>query len=183
MRSRARHAVHVWRRRQTDPFAPRKMDNAGPGAGRPAKKEASTIYAKEAEPLLVERRRNEEEVAELLDLAAQVEGLPRNVRGMHAGGVLIAPGSSPISAALFAGQGSAMVSQFDKDDVEAVGLVRVRLSRSHHPDHPRLDDPLQAARPVVLISTCRRCRSMTSRCIRSSATPTPWRSSSLNRRA
>ena len=43
------------------------------------------------EPLLAEREQKEEEVRELLALAESLEGLTRNV-GMHAGGVLIAPG-------------------------------------------------------------------------------------------
>ena len=43
------------------------------------------------EPLLKERQEKEEEVRQLLELAQQVEGIARNV-GMHAGGVLIAPG-------------------------------------------------------------------------------------------
>ena len=38
-------------------------------------------------------RQDEEEVRELLSLAEELEGLPRNV-GMHAGGVLIAPGQA-----------------------------------------------------------------------------------------
>ena len=53
--------------------------------------ESNVIYAREVEPLLDEREADEEEVRELLALAEQLEGLPRNV-GMHAGGVLIAPG-------------------------------------------------------------------------------------------
>lgn len=47
--------------------------------------------AKKEEPLLAEREANEEEVKQLLELAQRVEGMTRNV-GMHAGGVLIAPG-------------------------------------------------------------------------------------------
>ncbi|HEV7856833.1 MAG TPA: DNA polymerase III subunit alpha, partial [Herminiimonas sp.] len=43
------------------------------------------------EPLLAERLENEEEVKQLLELAQKVEGIARNI-GMHAGGVLIAPG-------------------------------------------------------------------------------------------
>ena len=49
--------------------------------------------AREMEPLLAERERKEEEVRELLELAERLEGLTRNV-GMHAGGVLIAPGQA-----------------------------------------------------------------------------------------
>jgi len=106
------------------PFAPGKWTTLTPAPDDPKKREANTIYAKEAEPLLVDREKNEEEVAQLLDLAEQVEGLPRNV-GMHAGGVLIAPGKLTDFCPLYAqDEGSAMVSQYDKDDVEAVGLVK-----------------------------------------------------------
>ncbi|HAL40315.1 MAG TPA: DNA polymerase III subunit alpha, partial [Polaromonas sp.] len=49
------------------------------------------VYALEAEPILAERERKEEDVRTLLELARKLEGLTRNV-GMHAGGVLIAPG-------------------------------------------------------------------------------------------
>ena len=80
--------------------------------------------AREMEPMLAEREKKEEEVAELLELAGRMEGLTRNV-GMHAGGVLIAPGKLTDFCPLYAAEGSdAVVSQFDKDDVEAIGLVK-----------------------------------------------------------
>ena len=80
--------------------------------------------AREMEPLLAEREKNEEEVRELLELAGSLEGLTRNV-GMHAGGVLIAPGRLTDFCPLYTQAGAdGMVSQFDKDDVEAVGLVK-----------------------------------------------------------
>ena len=80
--------------------------------------------AREMEPLLAEREKNEEEVRELLELAEALEGLTRNV-GMHAGGVLIAPGKLTDFCPLYTQAGAAgAVSQFDKDDVEAVGLVK-----------------------------------------------------------
>ena len=80
--------------------------------------------AREMEPLLAEREKNEEEVGELLELAEALEGLTRNV-GMHAGGVLIAPGKLTDFCPLYTPPGAdAAVSQFDKDDVEAVGLVK-----------------------------------------------------------
>ena len=70
----------------------------------------------------------EEDVRDLLDLALQLEDLTRNA-GKHAGGVVIAP--TPLSdfCPLFAehdghGAGRNPVTQFDKDDVEAVGLVK-----------------------------------------------------------
>jgi DNA polymerase-3 subunit alpha len=76
------------------------------------------------EPLLAERRDNEEEVRQLLELAQQVEGIARNI-GMHAGGVLIAPGKLTDFCPLYTQGGDAgVVSQYDKDDVEAVGLVK-----------------------------------------------------------
>jgi DNA polymerase-3 subunit alpha len=80
--------------------------------------------AREMEPLLAEREQKEEEVRELLELAERLEGLTRNV-GMHAGGVLIAPGRLTDFCPLYCAEGTqSMVSQFDKDDVEAVGLVK-----------------------------------------------------------
>ena len=80
--------------------------------------------AREMEPQLKEREKNEEEVAELLALAGKVEGLTRNV-GMHAGGVLIAPGKLTDFCPLYVADASdSAVSQFDKDDVEAIGLVK-----------------------------------------------------------
>jgi len=80
--------------------------------------------AREMEPRLAERERDEEDTRELLALAGQLEGLTRNV-GMHAGGVLIAPGKLTDFCALYAAEGSSsVVSQLDKDDVEAIGLVK-----------------------------------------------------------
>ena len=78
----------------------------------------------EEEPLLKERLENEEEVKQLLGLAQKVEGIARNI-GMHAGGVLIAPGKLTDFCPLYTQGGDAgVVSQYDKDDVEAVGLVK-----------------------------------------------------------
>ncbi len=80
--------------------------------------------ARGMEPLLAERERNEDEVRELLELGEKLEGLTRNV-GMHAGGVLIAPGKLTDYCPLYAAEGTAnAVSQLDKDDVEAIGLVK-----------------------------------------------------------
>jgi DNA polymerase III subunit alpha len=80
--------------------------------------------ARKQEPQLNERALKEEEVAELLELAERLEGITRNV-GMHAGGVLIAPGKLTDHTPLYCAEGSeAVVSQFDKDDVEKIGLVK-----------------------------------------------------------
>jgi len=81
-------------------------------------------YVLELEPVLAERVAREEEVRTLIELAQKLEGLTRNV-GMHAGGVLIAPGKLTDFCPLYAQPGSdAAVSQFDKDDVDSIGLVK-----------------------------------------------------------
>ncbi len=80
--------------------------------------------ALDKEPLIRQRIDGEEEVAELWALALKLEGLTRNV-GMHAGGVLIAPGKLTDFCPLYAAAGAdSVVSQFDKDDVEKAGLVK-----------------------------------------------------------
>jgi len=80
--------------------------------------------AREMEPLLAERERKEDEVRELLELGETLEGLTRSV-GMHAGGVLIAPGKLTDFCPLYAAEGTSnVISQLDKDDVEAIGLVK-----------------------------------------------------------
>lgn len=71
---------------------------------------------------------NNEEAKSLIDLALQLEGITRNV-GMHAGGVLISPGQLTDFCPLYSQSAkdelnSGVVSQFDKDDVEAIGLVK-----------------------------------------------------------
>ncbi len=87
-------------------------------------KPVSLRKALEMEPQLQERYDQEEEVQELFGLAEKLEELTRNV-GMHAGGVLIAPGKLTDFCPLYRAEGSeAVVSQFDKDDVEAIGLVK-----------------------------------------------------------
>ena len=90
----------------------------------PEQPDASVIYARQESPELEARERAEDEVAELLALAMRVEGIVRNV-GMHAGGVLIAPGQITDFCPLYMQPGSdSAVSMFDKDDVEAIGLVK-----------------------------------------------------------
>ncbi|MGB5198699.1 MAG: DNA polymerase III subunit alpha [Sedimenticolaceae bacterium] len=66
----------------------------------------------------------DEEVTQLIDMARQLEGLARNA-GKHAGGVVIAPGNLTDFSPLYCEpDGSNLVTQFDKDDVEAAGLVK-----------------------------------------------------------
>lgn len=81
--------------------------------------------AMEQEPLLRERYEQEEEVKTLIILARKLEGITRNV-GKHAGGIVIAPGKLTDFVPLYCEPNEAThpVTQFDKDDVEAVGLVK-----------------------------------------------------------
>ncbi|MDH4426937.1 MAG: DNA polymerase III subunit alpha [Acidovorax sp.] len=81
-------------------------------------------YALELEPLLAERVQKEEDVKTIIEMAQKLEGMTRNI-GMHAGGVLIAPGKLTDFCPLYQQPGSeSAVSQYDKDDVEAIGLVK-----------------------------------------------------------
>jgi DNA polymerase-3 subunit alpha len=73
---------------------------------------------------LMQRYEAEDEVRDLLDLALKLENLSRNA-GKHAGGVVIAPRPLSEFCPLFAEAGGANpVTQFDKDDVESIGLVK-----------------------------------------------------------
>lgn len=73
---------------------------------------------------LYRRYEDEEEVKELFDLALKLEGITRNA-GKHAGGVVIAPSLLTDFTAIYCEEGSTqLVSQLDKDDVEAAGLVK-----------------------------------------------------------
>lgn len=96
-----------------------KLIPAAPG------KQYSLDDAVEMEPVLRERLENEEELGELWALAKKLEGLTRNI-GMHAGGVLIAPGKLTDFCPLFqaSGEDAVPVSMLDKDDVEQIGLVK-----------------------------------------------------------
>ena len=67
----------------------------------------------------------DETVAQLIEKALPLEGLVRNL-GMHAGGVLIAPGKLTDFCPLYSQDENPdnVISQFDKKDVENVGLVK-----------------------------------------------------------
>lgn len=75
-------------------------------------------------PDLAQDYEQNEETRELIDTALQLEGLARNV-GKHAGGVVIAPTKLTDFSALYTESvGAPLITQFDKDDIEAVGLVK-----------------------------------------------------------
>ena len=91
-------------------------------------KPVSLAEALEQEPQLKEMMEGEQDgetIRELFDLAGRLEDLTRNV-GMHAGGVLIAPGKITDFCPIYQATGAdaSPVSQFDKDDVEKAGLVK-----------------------------------------------------------
>ncbi|MEO8400822.1 MAG: DNA polymerase III subunit alpha [Gammaproteobacteria bacterium] len=77
------------------------------------------------EEILRTRYQQEDDVRTLIDLALKLEGTTRNV-GKHAGGVVIAPAKLTEFTPLYCEPNEAqhLVTQFDKDDVEAVGLVK-----------------------------------------------------------
>jgi DNA polymerase-3 subunit alpha len=82
----------------------------------------SDAIGKEAE--LKRLYQQDEEVHNLLDLAQSLEGLTRNA-GKHAGGVVIAPSVLTDFTPLYCEPGrTSVITQFDKDDVEAAGLVK-----------------------------------------------------------
>ncbi|HSC46908.1 MAG TPA: DNA polymerase III subunit alpha, partial [Gammaproteobacteria bacterium] len=80
--------------------------------------------ALEDEAELAKLYETDDEVRQLLDLAKRLEGLARNA-GKHAGGVVISPTDLTDFTPLYCEPGGThAVTQLDKDDVEAVGLVK-----------------------------------------------------------
>ena len=77
-----------------------------------------------SQPIFKKMINDEEEVSEIIDLAYKLEGIARNV-GKHAGGIVIAPGSiADFCPTYFDPQSDSLMTQFDKDDVETIGLVK-----------------------------------------------------------
>ncbi len=88
----------------------------------------SLAEAVDAEPQLKDLLSNPdnmdyEDANEIWEMAVRLEGITRGV-GKHAGGVLIAPTRITDYSAVYCDDEGHRVSQFDKDDVEAVGLVK-----------------------------------------------------------
>ncbi|MBS0284076.1 MAG: DNA polymerase III subunit alpha, partial [Proteobacteria bacterium] len=100
------------------PTDPLSLDDAL-GSSERSRRETDRIV-----PEFKSRYESEDEVRELVDLARRIEDLVRNA-GKHAGGVVIAPSALTDFAPLYSeGGGDSVVTQFDKDDVESVGLVK-----------------------------------------------------------
>ncbi|MEZ4223701.1 MAG: DNA polymerase III subunit alpha [Polyangiaceae bacterium] len=85
-------------------------------------KTATIEQALQMEPKLKNMVEREAQVAELLTQAQKLEGLTRHA-GMHAAGVVISDGPLDDHVPIFVSDGVA-VTQYDKDDVEAAGLVK-----------------------------------------------------------
>ena len=76
------------------------------------------------QPVLKQAIKDDDEVQEIMNLSFKLEGGIRNI-GKHAGGVVIAPGSlADFSPIYFDSDSSSVLTQFDKDDVEKIGLVK-----------------------------------------------------------
>jgi DNA polymerase-3 subunit alpha len=127
------------------------------------------------EPELARLYEAEDEVRNLIDLARSLEGLTRNA-GTHAGGVVIAPSALTDFAPLYCEEGAtSVVTQFDKDDVEAAGLVKFdflglrtltiidKAVRTINPVRAALGEapldinalPMNDAKTYALIKSCR----------------------------
>ena len=114
----------------------------------------------------------DEEVRGIIDLAKSLEGLARNA-GKHAGGVVIAPDKLTDFTPLYCEEGGAnTVTQLDKDDVEAAGLVKfdflglktltiidwaVQIANSREPNLKLdiSDIPMQDAKTFELLRACK----------------------------
>jgi DNA polymerase III subunit alpha len=123
--------------------------------------------ALEQEPLLLESYQKDDEIRTLIDLARKLEGITRNA-GKHAGGVVIAPGKLTDFTALYceADAPEHVVTQFDKDDVETIGLVKFdflglrtltiiegALKQLHEIDLHRI--PMDDAKTYALLKACK----------------------------
>ena len=80
--------------------------------------------ARQEQPIFDQSIKNDDEVREIVNMSYKLEGIARNV-GKHAGGVVIAPGSiSEFCPIYVERQSSSVMTQYDKDDVEKIGLVK-----------------------------------------------------------
>ena len=80
--------------------------------------------ALEQEEQLVRLLEEDSSAQEIWDMAVQLEGVTRNA-GKHAGGVVIAPSELTDFSPIYCDEdGSGVVTQYDKNDVEEAGLVK-----------------------------------------------------------
>ncbi len=78
-----------------------------------------------SQPLFKQLIQEDDEVSEIIDLSFKLEGIARNV-GKHAGGIVIAPGKITDFCPTYVDeQSQSVMTQYDKDDVETIGLGEV----------------------------------------------------------
>lgn len=127
------------------------------------------------EQTLKQRYHEEDDVKTLIDLAKKLEGITRNA-GKHAGGVVIAPSKLTDFTPLYCdANDGALLTQFDKNDVETIGLVKfdflglrtltiidwaIRIANSirNEKGEPSLDInkiPLNDAATFALLQACK----------------------------
>lgn len=80
--------------------------------------------AMEEVPALKQAYERDDKVKELLDVAVRLEGLVRHA-STHAAGVVIAPSPLVEFAPLYRGANDEITTQFAKDDIEAIGLLKM----------------------------------------------------------
>ncbi len=79
--------------------------------------------ALEIEPRLRERMASDAQIAQVIQYARSLEGLYRNA-GVHAAGVIITENPVVTYCPLYLGKDGALVTQFDKESAEAIGLIK-----------------------------------------------------------
>ena len=79
--------------------------------------------ALEVEPRLREKMESDPKISQVIRYAKSLEGLYRNA-GIHAAGVIITEHPVVTYCPLFVGRDGDLVTQFDKDFAEAIGLVK-----------------------------------------------------------
>jgi DNA polymerase-3 subunit alpha len=80
-------------------------------------------HAIEMEPRIRERMENEPRISKVMEYARALEGLYRNA-GIHAAGVIITEQPVVSYCPLYVGRDGDVVTQFDKDFAEKIGLVK-----------------------------------------------------------
>ena len=73
---------------------------------------------------LAKEYKTKDDVKTIIDLAKKIEGLPRGV-GTHAAGIVISPSSITDFMPVYSLEDKdELITQFDKDDIESIGLVK-----------------------------------------------------------
>ena len=73
---------------------------------------------------LAKEYKTKDDVRTIIDLAKKIEGLPRGV-GTHAAGIVISPSSITDFMPVYSLEDKdELITQFDKDDIESIGLVK-----------------------------------------------------------